>query len=245
VWSCDTCGRPTKSNPLICDTCGAAAPGADPVHVSLALQRDLRMEAHLSALAFWYRVGAVLMVVLGFGFLGVFGWLGRLAVGGPWRGPGALWAGTLGYVATLVLAAAAAIWLLGHFLARFVNGARIAAAVLSVVSLATMAVRFVLTAIAYSRIADLYTGDVYLARPSLVGPVASFVLATAWMLVITWTLFSGRAAQVCAPTYRTIVARTAELKAPMIKSPFFLVPLAVIVVVALMIVMVLIRLPRY
>ena len=41
MWSCDTCGRPNKSNPLICETCGAAAPGADPDQVSMALQRDL------------------------------------------------------------------------------------------------------------------------------------------------------------------------------------------------------------
>jgi hypothetical protein len=58
MWSCDTCGRPNHHNPLICETCGAAAPGASADQVSLALQRDLAMESHFRGLAFWYRVGA-------------------------------------------------------------------------------------------------------------------------------------------------------------------------------------------
>jgi hypothetical protein len=105
VWSCDTCGRPNKSNPLICEVCGASAPEADPGLVSLALQRDLPMEAHLRALAFWYRVGAVVMVVGGVAFLGLFGWLGSSLFHDGLGRSGAMWAGALGYLGTFVLAA--------------------------------------------------------------------------------------------------------------------------------------------
>lgn len=248
MWSCDTCGRPNKSNPLICETCGAAAPGADAAQVSLALQRDLHMEGHLRALAFWYRVGAVLMVAGGATLLGVFGWIGGAAMrgggGSPWGGSGAMWAGALGYVATFVLAAAGGSWVLGHFLSRFANGARIAAGVLTIVSLVLVAGRFVVTAMLYNRMSDDLYGAYY-ARPSLAGPIASFLLSAIWSIAIAWTLFSGRAAQVCAPAYRTIVARTATMRAPMAKSPFFIVPLVGTILVAFMLLMMFVRLRSF
>ncbi|MDB4967466.1 MAG: hypothetical protein JWN44_3155 [Myxococcales bacterium] len=248
MWSCDTCGRPNKSNPLICETCGAAAPGADAGQVSLALQRDLTMEAHLRALAFWYRAGAVLLIAGGVSLLGLFGWLGSTVMRdtSAWRGSGAMWAGAIGYLATFVLAAAAGSWVLGHFLARFVNGARIAAGILTLVSLLVAGGRFVFTAIIYSRVSDdLYGGSMYFSRPSLAGPIATFILSTIWSVAIAYTLFSGRAAQVCAPAYRTIVARTAAMRAPMAKSAFFVIPLVGTMLVVLMLLMVFVRLHSY
>jgi hypothetical protein len=241
MWSCDTCGRPNKSNPIICETCGAAAPGADESQVSLALQRDLSMEAHLRALAFWYRVGAVLMVVFGVAMVGLTGFVASAFLGeSPLHRSGAMFAGVLGYMLTFMLAAAAGSWVLGHFLSRFANGARIAAAVLTLVSLGLVGVRFVLTAVLYSRMSYMY-----FARPSLAGPIASFMLSAIWMIAIAWTLFSSRAAQVCAPTYRTIVARTATMKAPMVKSPFFVIPLVGMILVVLMSLMLVARLHSY
>ncbi|MGZ3406453.1 MAG: hypothetical protein ACXVAN_08435, partial [Polyangia bacterium] len=104
VWSCDTCGRPNHRNPLICATCGASAPGADPDQVSLALQRDLAMESHLRALGFWYRLGAVLF---GGGFLAIAGVAGGALFGGSSLGGGnAMIAGVLGWVAMFVVALA-------------------------------------------------------------------------------------------------------------------------------------------
>jgi hypothetical protein len=243
VWSCDTCGRPNKSNPLICETCGASAPGADPDVVSWALQRDLPMEAHLRALAFWYRVGAVLMVVLGAAMFAFVGWIGKsvLADTTSWRGPGAMVAGAIGYLGFLIVAAAVGSFVLGHFLGRFANGARLAAAILTIVGLAATALRFVMTAVVYSRVSDLGVYGEY-AQPSLAGPIASLVLSTVWMIAIAWTLFSSRAAQVCAPAYRTIVARTAGMTAPMHKSPFFVVPHVGTILVVLIGVMVFVRL---
>jgi hypothetical protein len=124
---------------------------------------------------------------------------------------------------------------LGHFLSRFANGARIAAGVLTIISLVIVAARFVLTAMLYSRMSDdVYGSFYYSARPSLAGPIASLLLSTIWSIAIAWTLFSGRAAQVCAPSYRTIVARTPMMRAPMVKSPFFLIPMVGVALVVLM-----------
>lgn len=249
MWSCETCGRPNKSNPLICETCGAAAPDADPGQVSLALQRDLPMEAHLRALALWYRVGAVLLVVGGVAFVWLFGWVGKALMSdrslwAGWHGPGAMWAGALGYVGTFLVAAAAGSWLLGHFLSRYANGARIAAGVLTLLGLVLGTMQLAMTAMMFNRLTALY-GDSGLAGPSLAGPVAKFILSTLWMISIAWTLWSRRAAQVCAPAYRTIVARTAELQAPMAKSPFFIIPLVGLILVTLMLSMVFLRLHSY
>jgi hypothetical protein len=234
MWSCDTCGRPNRHNPLICETCGAAAPGADANQVNLALQRDLAMESHLRGLAFWYRIGAV---VFGVGFLVLFGLVGGALVSSPLHGSSALMASAFGYVAMFVVAAAAGSYVLGHYLGRFANGARIAAAILSIVGLAFTLLRFVLTCVAYSRLSALY-GDSSLfadAQPSLMGPIVMFVLSALWSGAIILTLFSGRAAQVCSPAYRTIVARTAAMKASMVKTPFFVVPLVVTILAAMVV----------
>src|SRR5689334_13747960 len=105
MWSCDTCGRPNRNNPLICETCGASAPGADVEQVNMALQRDLPMESHLRALGFWYRLGAVLF---GAGFLALFGIIGRAFVGvASLRGSSAIWASAFGWVAMFTVALAA------------------------------------------------------------------------------------------------------------------------------------------
>jgi len=234
MWSCDTCGRPNRHNPLICETCGAAAPGADANQVNLALQRDLAMESHLRGLAFWYRIGAV---VFGVGFLVLFGLVGGALVSSPLHGSSALMASAFGYVAMFVVAAAAGSYVLGHYLGRFANGARIAASILSIVGLAFTLLRFVLTCVAYSRLSALY-GDSSLfadAQPSLMGPIVMFVLSALWSGAIILTLFSGRAAQVCSPAYRTIVARTAAMKASMVKTPFFVVPLVVTILAAMVV----------
>ena len=237
MWSCDTCGRPNQRNPLICETCGAAAPDADAAQVAMALQRDLAMESHLRGLAFWYRAGAL---VFGAGFLALFALVGGALAAVPslpsLHGAGALWAGAFAYVVAIVLAAVAGSYVLGHHLARFSNGARLAAAILTVMSLGFALVRFVLTCVAYSRLSALYGDAGFLGEgPSLAGPIVLFVLSTLWSIGMIVTLLSGRAAQVCAPAYRTIVARTAAMKASMVKTPFFVVPLVVTILAALVV----------
>src|SRR5262249_13556516 len=156
VWSCDTCGRPNHRNPLICEVCGAAAPNASPDQVNLALQRDLPMESHFRGLAFWYRVGAISFGVLALAMFGLMG--SSMMALGCLHGANALWAGALGYVALFVAAFVAGSYVLGHFLARFANGARIAAAVLTLLGLAGQLLQFVFTCIAYSRLSAVY-GD--------------------------------------------------------------------------------------
>ncbi len=237
MWSCDTCGRPNHRNPLICATCGAAAPGADATEVSLALQRDLPMESHLRALAFWYRLGAVLF---GSGALALIAFLGR-AVGlmsladRDAHGRTLLFAGTFGWVAMVIVAAVVGSWVLGHYLGRFANGARLAAAILTIVGLAFGLFRFIAFMIVMSRLDAMYAGlGSFAARPSLAGPIAMFLLSTIWSIAMIVTLLSGRAAQVCAPAYRTIVARTSAMKASLVKTPYFVVPLVATVLVAMM-----------
>jgi hypothetical protein len=234
MWSCDTCGRPNHHNPLICETCGAAAPGADADQVTLALQRDLAMESHFRGLAFWYRLGAVLLAVSGLAMFGFVRSLQHSALFDPTMGSSSLVAGVLGWAAMFMLAAIVGSYVLGHHLAKFSNGARLAAAILTIVSLAFGLLRFVFTCIAYSRLSALY-GDnsFYDMRPSLAGPIAMFVLTAIWSGAIIFTLFSGRAAAVCAPAYRTIVARTATMKASMVKTPFFVIPLVASILMAL------------
>lgn len=225
--------------------CGAAAPEADSEQVSLALQRDLPMEAHLRALGFWCCAGALPALVAGAVLTVAASSLGRVALADTtsWRTPGALFAGAIGYVALGLCGLGAGSFVLGRLLSRFANGARIAAAVLTLVGLALALVRLVLTAVLHSRVsafAAAYDG-VY-AQPSPAGPIASFVLSTLWLIAIAWTLLSGRAAQVCSPTYRTIVARTPALRAPMAKSPFFIVPLVGVILAAVMLLMIWVRL---
>lgn len=246
MWSCDTCGRPNRHNPLICETCGAAAPGADADQVTLALQRDLAMESHLRGLAFWYRGGAVLVGLGALAMLAILRSLQASAVFDPTlRSP--VWAGVAGWLVTVAVVAIAGSWILGHYLVRFANGARIAAAVLGIVGLAFGFLRFVLTCVAYSKLSDLYGSSPMLdaMRPSLLGPIAMFVLSAAWSAAIILTLLSGRAAQVCSPAYRTIVARTAQMKASTVKTPFFVVPLVVTILAAMMVLRLVIAMRGY
>src|SRR6476646_1453590 len=105
MWSCDTCGRPNHRNPIICETCGASAPGADADQVTLALQRDLAMESHFRGLAFWYRLGAVLLAVSGLAMLGFMWSLQHGAVFDPTVRSSSLVAGLVGWASMLMLAA--------------------------------------------------------------------------------------------------------------------------------------------
>ena len=135
-----------------------------------------------------------------------------------------------------VVALAAGSYVLGHYLGQFANGARLAAAILTIAGLAFSLLRFVLACVAYSKLSELYGDSGYFdARPSLMGPIAMFTLSAIWSVAIIVTLFSGRAAQVCAPAYRTIVARTASMKASLVKTPFFVVPLVATILAAMLV----------
>jgi hypothetical protein len=231
AWSCDQCGRNVVSNELMCDLCMAARPGADPQRIELARQRDLVMEAHLRALGLWYRIGAVLFTV---GALISMVGGGALAFGfGRMSGvvAGAL---LFGLAFTVVICGGA--YVLGHFLARYYNGARITAAVLSCVGLAWMLLSFGLVLFASERGGNYYGGDPYgighhyYSRSSGVGflQVIFMILAVVWMISVLWALFNGRSATICSPRYRDLAARTPELRPSTFKSPFFIVPLAVL-----------------
>jgi hypothetical protein len=229
VWSCDSCGANVKSS-VLCPICGAGQPGVDGAHLEMALRRDLIMEAHLGALAIWYRVGAVLGVV---GALAIVVGLGAAASGlrnldggGAWGTGGALFAGALGWMAMLMVAVSAGSYVMGHYLARYVNAARVAAGVIAVLGLVLTVVRTGFTIYVVERAYDLYGGGRYgYGGPSLGGIIFWALVTIMWSIAVTWALLSRRSATVCTPEYRTIVARTRELKAPTFKSPFFVLPL--------------------
>ena len=217
--------------------------------MNLALQRDVAMESHFRGLAFWYRVGAI---VFGGGFLVMFGLIGsaidrRSAASASLHGSSAMMAGAFGYVAMFVLACVAGSYVLGHYLARFANGARIAAAVLTIVGFVFQLGQL------RAHLRGLLARERPLRRRQLLlplGPVAGRAdrdVHPVGDLVAppsSSRCLSGRAAQICAPAYRTIVARTAQMRASLVKTPFFVVPLVATVLVALMVMRVLLARAR-
>jgi hypothetical protein len=241
VWSCEICGRWERSNPIFCESCGAGAPDADGALVSLALQRDLHVEAHLGALAIWYRVGAMLTLLLAGVVLGRFG---RLVVAGArsWRAVGVAWMGAVGVAVSLLLAAAAGAYYLGQRLARLHDGARIVAGAVAIAGLIATVTRIALTLRDYDRLAALIPHHFAYVRPSLAWPILAFVAATLAWIAIVATLFSTRAADVCASHYRSLVVRTPMLKPPTLRSPFFVLPLVVTVLTVVLTVSTLARL---
>ena len=225
AWSCEQCGRSVTSNSLMCDLCGSAAPGADAAKVALGGQRDLIMEAHLRALAIWQRVGAVLMAVAAV-------WLvGALALSSSRFGQFGGFIGGVGTVmAAIFLAMAIGSWVLGHFLSRYSNGARITAGVLTSISLAWQVVStgfalFARPSYAYDEYGSRYGGYGHSSGAGM-WTVLSFLLIVIWMSSVLWALFNRRSSKICTPEYRDIVAKTPELVPSTLKSPYFIIPAA-------------------
>src|SRR5581483_4372628 len=227
AWSCEQCGRSVTSNSLMCDLCGSAAPGADAAKVALGGQRDLIMEAHLRALAIWQRVGAVLMAVAAL-------WLvGALAMAGSRLGQFSGFIGGIGAVmAAIFLAMAVGSWVLGHFLSRYSNGARITAGVLTSISLgwqvlSTGFAMFARPSYAYDDYGSRYGGyGMHHSSGAGMWAVLSFILIVIWMSSVLWALFNRRSSKICTPEYRDIVAKTPELAPSTLKSAFFIIPAA-------------------
>jgi hypothetical protein len=228
VWSCDQCHKNVTSNPLICDACGAAAPGADPDTVAIALQRDLAIEAHLRALALWHRIGAVLVAVIAIAVMVQSGIVAsRLSAEGLGDAVGLWLSGATVWVCSIVLAMCAGSYVLGHFLARYVDAARIVAGVLAVIELVLAVVRTCGSLALQSHRYSPYGS-------SSAGTILAFLLNVVWTSCVAWVLLSSRAAHVCRPQYRTLVARTPALQPPTYRSPFFLIP-TIVVALALLI----------
>lgn len=210
-WNCDSC-HTHVTNDLICTRCGSSAAGADPRLVGIALQRDRIMEGHLTALALWYRIFAVLGVV---GAVALFAGGVRLVErfgrdddsGSP-----------LAAVAVVMLLASATSYLLGHFVARYANWARITAGVFAVLGLVLQIINFAATAFA------LYASP-YQLGGAVIPVLLPVVLGLVWAVSVTWAFLSPRAAHVCTEPYRQMVAQTSTLRPPTFRSFFFMAPL--------------------
>jgi hypothetical protein len=212
----------------MCDLCGSAAPGADPTKVALGGQRDLIMEAHLRALALWQRVGGVLLAVAALWLIGT----SLLTSSSPGDFGGTVAALAM-FVAVFCIVLAAGSFVIGHFLARYSNVARILAGVLTALSAVMQLLRTgaLLFMSGGSRYGDSY-GDYgsrryysYSSGPSGILIVVSLV-ALIWMIALLWVLFNSRSSKICSDRYRDLVAKTPELRPPTFKSPFFVIPAA-------------------
>jgi hypothetical protein len=234
-WSCSSCGRLVTSNPTICDSCGAAAPGADPNYVNLALQRDRVMEGHLMALALWHRIGAVLV---GLGAVALLiGGGSLLGMGRHSSGFEGAAGGIMAMVAIILLVAGGFSYALGHFLARYAAWARITAGVFAAIGLAMNVISMVMGLWLSARMSDVSYGySSYSSGPSAAGVIIRGLISIAWAASITWVFFNRRSAQITTPAYQELVSQTPHIKPSTYRSPFFIIPMVLIGIVVLLVV---------
>lgn len=233
MWTCESCGRTVKDNDLLCDLCHTGKPGSDPTLVAKAAQRDLVTEAHLRAMAIWYYVAAIAMVVGGLVMYVAAGFGGMGSSHGALGGLGRMLAVGAIAMGSLFVVFGGGFGVLGHFLWRYWAGGRIAAVVLAIISIVYRLFEVVATFWMRSAIEDDFAS--YGGRyghhgyHASVGPSVGWtlffaVVAIAWTAAMLNVLLSGRAANVCSPAYRELVAATSQVKAQWYKSPFFVIP---------------------
>ncbi len=197
-WVCRACSNTIEDEAQVCTVCGAARPRAGSLR-GAAASRDWGMEAHLRALAIWYRLGGVLAVIVAL----IFGFKG----GGAMSGAGPL--AQLGIaLAVLMGLLGAAYCVLGELLARYWNAARIISAGLTILQM----------------VGNLYS---MVSAPGG-GSIVGGLIGLAWYGAIAWALLNGRSSAICTAGYRDLVARSPSLKPPTFKSPFFWIPLVLI-----------------
>jgi hypothetical protein len=153
MWTCESCGRTVKNNDLLCDLCHTGKPGSDPELVAKAARRDLVTEAHLRAFAIWYYVGAVGLVVAGLSMY-VLAAVGGASSHGMFGGLGRMLAAGAVVMGSLFVVFGGGFGVLGHFLWRYWMGGRIAAVVVSIVSIAWRLFEVVATFMARSALDD-------------------------------------------------------------------------------------------
>ncbi len=208
AWRCPRCAYPVADDAVaacpVCATARPSPPGAD------AARRDLAMEAHVSAIALWHRIQAVVglvAVVLGVPALIIMS-------GGEM---GSMEHAVIAIVFVMVAGASIGYFFIGRYLGRYYDGARIAAAVLIGLALASSAINLVA---AGGRVA---------AGGAEAGPAAMLLLlvavAIAWDVAKLWALYNARSGAILTAEYRAVVARTPQLAPPTFRSPFFWLPL--------------------
>jgi RNA polymerase subunit RPABC4/transcription elongation factor Spt4 len=187
--ACPKCHESNPPEAAQCSACGA------PLH-----ERDLRMEGHLRAIGLWFRIGGVLMLA----------WLGFLTLSGypllrfmPSEARMFLMAyGALAFGFVLI----------GFFLSRFSNTARLIAGICTTLFVSIQ----VLQAI------HAFEGRIREAG-SLIA-----VMAAGWGIAVLWALVNARASKICRPGYAQLVSMTPQARSSMANSPFFWIPMILI-----------------
>lgn len=171
------------------------------------------MEGHLSAIALWYRLAGT----LGLASIGLLV-LPTLFVDIPLRAISD--AGFIRVILLIVLGACALAFagsfLLGRYLKRYSNVARICAGALGALGLAFNVLSTLAIVIQATRgaapawVALFYSGNL--------------ALGSLWSGANLWALLNQRAAVICTPEYRALIARKPTERPAMYSSPFFWIP---------------------
>jgi hypothetical protein len=186
--------------------------------VNLALERVEMALHHLVALALWLRIGGVLGVLAAV----------RLFLLGGQSGTGEYSRAISGMAMGIgvgVLVGSALSFVLGHFLARHHNWARITAGTFAALGLALFVIVFGLGIYALATAPSIPEGMYsYHEGPSVFGVLGRGALSILWMSAVTWAYFNRRAASICTERYRHVVAATPTVKPATFKSLFFVIP---------------------
>ena len=224
MWTCEGCGRTVRNNDFACDLCLRAKPGSDPALADKAAHRDLVTEAHFKALALWFRVGggvmAGLLTVAALYFMAAGSSLGRSFGGLGHMVGAAVW---IGY--TLIMMYCGLYFVVGHFLARYHNWARIVTVIITLLGASFSLISLVWAEIATAGMRSSYGGYGYARHigPGF-GDYFRLLVQIAWAAAITKTLLGAHASKIVRPEYRAIVEETKSLKPNMFRSPFFVFP---------------------
>ncbi len=213
--ACPFCAESIPSGAAVCPFCKStlSAKAPSPVRRERAraeASRDLSMEAHLRAIAVWYRISGVLVAFLGLVFLALI--VPSMGGSGPAAGCGVA-------VMLLFLAIGAVSFALGHFLGKYSNGARIGAGVLTILGMVGNVIQI------FAAMAAPSSGR---GQPGgAAGVVIGAVLGLGIGAIYLWAFFNQRSAAICSPGYAALVARSPHLKPRTFASPFFWGPFVV------------------